>query len=300
MPDSPTETRVVYRSSPRTRRILLTVWALVMLLPAMLVVPGLLGGDADLIASGLVTGVIVSAVMLPIFWLSAWHYPRLILDDDDITLHQLGMSLATTWDNLAALRMHGRPGLELKAPLASGGAARLADFGDFAIGGAPMYDEEPRRLIAGQRFLPLDSMAYWLSHGDLAAQLTRRAPQLAADVEAAVAELAAPGRRPFLADAEGKPVPLRNLATAGVVIGLALGLGLFIAVGPTALASRLEGVVALVVAGAMAVVALGNAIAAWRALRRRRWLAALLWGALAVMVLLLALAAVGGVVGEGA
>jgi len=60
MADYPGAPAVVYRSSPRTRRILIGVWALVMLMPGILVAVGLLGGDGASLAAGLITGLIIS------------------------------------------------------------------------------------------------------------------------------------------------------------------------------------------------------------------------------------------------
>ncbi|MGH8018947.1 MAG: hypothetical protein ACREIA_11750, partial [Opitutaceae bacterium] len=107
----------VYRASPRIRAALLGVWGCAAGGGGVLWWIGWRSADADMQLAGLVVAAIVSAIMLPIFWLAAWHYPRLVLDAKGIVLRQLGWRLETTWDNVESLVRKGGAGLLLKRPL---------------------------------------------------------------------------------------------------------------------------------------------------------------------------------------
>lgn len=283
----------VYRASPRIRRQLLLVWALVMLLPGALLVVGLATGDRSGVAVGILVGLLISAVMLPIFWLAAWHYPRLTLAEGGVELKQLGLRLATEWDNVAAVRRSNGLALVLREPMTVPGAATQAAFGGTAVAGSPLYTAEVQDLIDARRYMPLKPFGYWLDHGDLAEELVARAPWLATDVAAAVAEQLDPPRRHFLADAEGQPLPRRKLLALVAVIALAIGLGIVAELGPTGLSVGITQGLSALAGLALAGFALLNFVAAARCFRIGQWWPGLLWAALAVMMTLVALSIAG-------
>jgi hypothetical protein len=248
------------------------------------------------VAAGLITGVMVSAVLLPFFWLAIWRNPRLVLSGTGVEVHQLGMYLETPWENVAALHWQGGLGLVTSEPLAGSGAGRQAAFGGAWVAGAPLQSDEVGGLIAERRYIPLDAFSHWLHHGDLAPELARRAPWLARELEAAVTQPRVPVSRRFLQGSDGQPLPRRNVVAIVVVIGLAAGLAVLHEAGPPELAENIDRLAALVVAIALGGYALVNFAAAASYLRRGEWFPGLLWGAAAVVMLLLALAALGALV----
>jgi hypothetical protein len=140
-----------------------------------------------------------------------------------------------------------------------------------------------------KRYIPIDVFAYWLDHGDLAMELASRAPHLTQDLQGLEeGRVGVSRRRPLLADADGNPVPARNLAVAGAVILAALVVAGLIATGAPHANALLRGVQVLLALG-LAGYSVANVVAARRSLRDRRYIPAIVWSATAVVQFLLAL-----------
>jgi hypothetical protein len=261
-----------YGISPRRRNLMIGLW-LIMTMP--LALPGLLLSEPGL----LVSAVLITAIMLPIFLL-AIRAARLDLTDEGIELRQLGWRVSTSWENIAGIRMvRGREGLILHAPLADKGAERLAAAAGVRFRGASLYDAEQERLIAEQRFIPLEPFAYWFEHGDLGATLAARLPLLS-------------GPEAF-APVDAPKLPPQRVALIAAIIVAALAAGIVLAFASPETQWRVERILAVPLAAAMAVYACANSVAAVRHLRAGRYGWFLLWAAMALVQLLVVLAICG-------
>ncbi|MEZ4647981.1 MAG: hypothetical protein R3E97_04200 [Candidatus Eisenbacteria bacterium] len=176
--DSQSAATRVYRSGPRVRRVLVGVWFILMFAPGIMIVAGLSSHDPGSVEAGLVVALLESVIVVPIFWLAGWRYPRLVLDEDGVVLHQLGFRLETSWDNVIELRRAKRPGLVLESPRESRGARRLAGSSGRGSFGSGYYDEEELSLIHAYRYIPLGPFSHWLERGDLEREIRRRATRL--------------------------------------------------------------------------------------------------------------------------
>lgn len=258
-----------YGISPRRRNVMIGLW-LIMTLP--LAIPGMVLGEPGL----LVSAVLITAIMVPIFTL-AIRAARLHLTDAGIELHQLGMRVATTWDNVAGMRtVRGREGIVLHRPLEGKGAERMAATASVRFKGASFYDEEQQQLIAEHRFLPIEAFAYWLEHGDLRAVLAERVPALS------VPEAFTPVAPPKL--------PRRTLAMIVAIIAAALAAGIAAALASPETQARIDQIVAVPLGLAMVVYAVVNVVAAARYFRRGSYGWFALWGLLAIVQLLAGMA----------
>jgi hypothetical protein len=166
---------LVYRLAPQRRALLVVVWAL-LTLPLLLA--GWLGDDGAALAAGLLAGLVLGLVFL----LAGWRFPRLILSEHGIALHQPGYRLEADWTNVAALRLTpGSEGLVLRFAGQTPGYARLAAASGVRSA-IPLvsrpYPPEVMDLIAARRFLPLDAFAHWLRRGDLECRIRHHAPGL--------------------------------------------------------------------------------------------------------------------------
>jgi hypothetical protein len=258
-----------YGVSPRRRNALLGVW-LFLTLP--LAVAGVWLSEPGL----LVSAALISAIMVPIVVL-VLRAARLHVSNDGIELRQLGLRVATPWDNVAGVRLvRGREGIVLHRPLEGKGAARLAAGAAIRIRGASFYDAEQQQLILEHRFIPIEAFAYWLEHGDLRQVLQMRLPtSVAFESAARVAPERLTGGR---------------LALVVAIIAAALAGGFALAMAPPETRGRVEWMLAIPIALAMLVYAAGNAMAAWRYLKHGSIGWFLLWAAMAVVQGLLAIA----------
>lgn len=260
-----------YGISPRRRNVLVAIW---LLLTLPLALGGLASDPALLIAAAIVT-----VILVPIFALAIGS-ARLRVSDDGIELHQLGWRVSTPWDNIAGVRLvRGREGLVLHQPLAGKGAERLAAAAGMRFSGASFYDAEQQRLIAEQRFIPVEAFAYWFDHGDLHAILAERVPSLSAP-EA-------------LVPSEPTKLTRRNLVITVAIIIAALAAGIVLAFATAETQARTEQLLAIPLALAMAVYGVANTAAAVRHLRGRRYGWFALWTALAIVQALIVVAIIG-------
>ncbi len=162
----------VYRLSPYRKAFLLATLT-VFVLP--LIIGGILSHNQGL----LLTGAIVFLIMAPIFLLTAWRYPRLVLTPFGVERHDIGYVLTSTWHNVAEMRSDkGSQGLILRQPMEDKGAYRFARFASsrFSMGGASLYPPEVRHLIRTRRFIPMEAFAHWLRQGDLFREIQSRLP----------------------------------------------------------------------------------------------------------------------------
>ena len=167
-----TTPRTVYHLSPVRRGILIACWA-VFAIP--LLVGGVWSGDMALVA----TGGLCSLILLPIFAICGWWYPRLVVTSKNLVRHNVGYTLTVNWENVAELRLtKGFEGLVLHQPMEDSGAARfaIAASSRFGTGLILLYPPEVLDLIRARRFFPLESFAYWLKHGTLGEDIVRYAP----------------------------------------------------------------------------------------------------------------------------
>ena len=288
MSGSTAPARTVYSISPVRRRLLAIVFLLLLVAPAGLLVGGIATGDATLAITGLFLGGLIVLIVGTILWLAAWRYPQLVLDDEGISVRQLGMRLDALgrrrvpehnrWRRHRPQPPHGGPrrgypGSVLRHVHGWRTAAGRNDSP--AHGGAPVPSDRCLRLLDRP----------WRS----GLALESRAPQLGPGLAARAAQSGTP--RPFFADAEGKPVPRRNLIVAGVLTVGGIAIGAFMASGAPFTESMARGL-EILVALALAVYGAVNLRGAARNLRDGQWLAGLLWAAMAVVQFLLAVLAV--------
>ena len=108
------------------------------------------------------------------------RFPRLELSERGIKLYQIGYTLETAWDNVAALYdVAGAEGLVLHRPMPCRGASVLRAFRKTGTGaGLRFYNVDQVQLLADRRFIPIEAFAYWLKHGGLRDDLVCRAPSL--------------------------------------------------------------------------------------------------------------------------
>ena len=104
---------------------------------------------------------------------------RVELSPDGVCLRQTGYTLKAEWSDIVDLSLErGRQGFITREPMDGSGAARLANFRHVGLPGAPLYDEEQRRLLAERRFIPIEAFAWHLRRG-MAEDIVRFAPHLA-------------------------------------------------------------------------------------------------------------------------
>lgn len=258
-----------YGISPRRRNLMIGLW-LILTLP--LAIPGVWLPEPALLVSAL----LITAIMLPIFLLSI-RAARLILSDDGIELRQLGLRVATSWDNVAGVRMvRGREGIVLHRPLEGKGAERMAASAGIRFRGASFYDSEQQQLIAEHRFMPIEAFAHWLEHGDLREALRAHVPALAT------------------AEAFTPPAPEKisrgRWALIVAIIAAAMAAGVAFAFASPETQARMDRIVAIPVGLAMLAYAVVNSVAAVRYLRSRNYGWFALWAALAIVQALVAVA----------
>lgn len=199
-----------YGPNPWARSIMIGMWILI---AAPLTALGLIERDPAL----WVTALIVSAIMLPIFWY-ALRTSRLLVTAEGIEARQAGATVSTTWDNIVAIRIQrGAEGLALHQPMTGSGAERLAAISGMSIGGAPMYDDERRQLLVEHRFIPLDGFSHWLHKGDLYQAIKQRSTALGDELALAPDASAA-------ADTTSK----KTIALIAIII--VVGIGLVVAI----------------------------------------------------------------------
>lgn len=243
----------IYGPNPRARNIMLGLWLLFALPLTVLGVfydePAMLGAAA-----------LLSAIMLPIF-VYVLRAAKLILTSDGIELRQVGARVFTPWHNVAAVRtQRGAEGLVLHQPISGKGAERLAAVSGFSYGGAPLYDEERRRLLYEKRFIALDGFAHWLHKGDLHQMILQHATALSAD-----AAMTSPEAPPATVKMSGA-----RIALIIAIIVAAAALGIASALSPKIM-SVVEPVIAVVLMLALGVYAVANGHAALNHLRARRF-----------------------------
>ena len=106
------------------------------------------------------------------------RYSRLELSERGVKVYQIGYTLETAWDNVAALYdVAGAEGLVLHQPMQCRGASVLRAFRKTgARAGLRLYNDEQVLLLAERRFIPIEAFAYWLKHGRLRDDVVRHAP----------------------------------------------------------------------------------------------------------------------------
>jgi hypothetical protein len=258
-----------YGVSPMRRNALIGVW-LFLTLP--LRVAGVWLPEPGL----LVSAALISATVVPILVL-VLRAAHLHVNNDGIELRQLGLRVATPWDNIAGVRLvRGREGIVLHRPIEGKGAERLAASAAIRIRGASFYDAEQQQLIIEHRFIPIEAFAYWLEHGDLRQVLQSR---LSASVAFESAARVAPER-----------LTGGRLALAGAIIAAALAGGVGLALASPETQARAERILAIPIGLAMVAYVAANAVAAWRYLKHGNIGWFLLWASMAIVQALIAVA----------
>jgi hypothetical protein len=278
MPDNQSEVRT-YQISPRRRAVLYGCWGI-------MAVPLVIGGLASQEPALTTAGVLVSAIMLPLFWI-VLRVARLTLTSEGLEVRQVGASMKTSWTNVAGVRLdRGSEGFVLREPLSSPGAARMADAANVVVRGAPLYDDERRRLLTEQRFIPIEAFAYWLHRGDLRDAVAGFAPHVFSP--AASAEVAAlTGHR------SPQKLSTGRLMLIVSVIGVAMAAGVAIAMQPALEQSIAVQALEAIVGVALGVIAIGNVMSAVHRVRARRYASGLLWAIVAGLQILIVLAMLG-------
>ena len=110
------------------------------------------------------------------------RFTRFELSQSGVRLYQIGYTLETGWDNVAALYdVRGAQGLVLHRPMEDRGASVLSAFRNTGAGaGMRLYGPEQVRLLAERRFIPIEPFAHSLKHGRLREELRRYAPSIGA------------------------------------------------------------------------------------------------------------------------
>jgi hypothetical protein len=123
------------------------------------------------------TALTLAIIMSP--FILVVYYTRLWVSPEGVEVRQLGWRVATTWDNILELRMERyAEGLVLRNPLAGRGQWALR-LGTLIPG---WYKAAQYELVKKGLWFPLDPFAWYLRHGDLAAQIRQYAPALVTDV----------------------------------------------------------------------------------------------------------------------
>jgi hypothetical protein len=272
----------VYHISPLRRWFLVGFWVV---FAALLALPfvALEWSKHHWAAAMVIALVALGSVLIPleVAWIG-----RLVLTAQGIELRGYqGRKpyLATTWQNVAALRFDkaGAEGLVVKEPLDGRHAEGLTRYRNVVINGAPLNDDEKRLLLGEKRFFPIDPFAYWIKHGDLWEQIREHAP--------------------WLADAQGQPVGYRPRIpekpwTRKKTVLLVILIVYLIVLGPAALAlppkgqAIVFGSLTAVMGVSVALYALNNLVAAYFHLRRKHFQEAALWSAMGLIQVLVALA----------
>ena len=272
------EFRKVYYISPRRRGVLLGIW---LMFTVFFVGGAWYASDPALLIVGAIVGLIIGSV----FAIAGWWYPRLVVDTGGIALCQLGWSLSTTWENVAAARLiRGSEGLILRQPLNSKGANTLAAFRGVGVAGAAYYGPEQQQLIAERRFIPLEAFEYWFRHGDLREVIVGRAPWIADNPDQPSIEAVAPPRQ---------PMKRREIAKLISIVIILVWIGVMCEGGPDALRKPLYQLMHILFGGVLIVYAIVNGRHAFSLFRERHFVTGLLWGAMAIFQVLFVLAIVG-------
>jgi hypothetical protein len=161
-----------YYVSPARRWIMVWMFA-----------PFLLMAAAFLFTPEYGVGIALMLILLPVSLLGHWvvSYARLILSPSGILCRQVGCTVETTWDNIAAVRLdRGREGLVSELPLSGKGAKRLAAMRNTGMRGVPLYDERQRAALAEGLFMPIAPFAYAIRNGSMIADIEQWAPEVAA------------------------------------------------------------------------------------------------------------------------
>ena len=173
MPGAAAKAATVYRISPL--RFWLPIGFFILLAILLFVSAAFSSADADAQRAFLLTGFFILGCACVLYVLL--RYARLELSPTGVKLYQIGYTLETAWDNVAALYdVAGAEGLLLRRPMQCAGAAVLRRFRNGGVrGGLRLYNEEQARLLEERRFIPIEAFAHWLTHGQLRADILRHA-----------------------------------------------------------------------------------------------------------------------------
>jgi hypothetical protein len=170
------EARTVYRISPL--RTWLPTGFVVALSVLLLVFAASSSAEPDAQRAFTLTGIFTLGCAWVLYLLL--RFTRLELSESGIKLCQLGYTLETPWDNVAALYdVPHAEGLVLHRPMQSQGSSVLRAFRNTGAGaGLRFYNVEQVALLTEQRLIPIEAFAYWLRHGRLRDDLMRYAPSI--------------------------------------------------------------------------------------------------------------------------
>ena len=88
------------------------------------------------------------------------------------------------WSNLQQVRLKANAeGLILREPLTCRAAASFKNWAGMRYGGSALFDADQHHYILLQRYVPLQSFAYWFRRGELLAQIQQHAPWLTDDLK---------------------------------------------------------------------------------------------------------------------
>lgn len=166
----------IYRMSPW--RVWVPTGTLLALGALLLVTAGDSTGQPEAQRAFVLTALVIFGCTALLF--IVFRYTRLELTQRGIALYQVGYTLETGWDNVAAFyEGAGEAGLVLHRAMPGRGAALLRRFRHTGMGvNVRFYSGEQVQLLAARRFIPIGAFAYWLEHGRLRADLVSRAPSL--------------------------------------------------------------------------------------------------------------------------
>lgn len=184
-------------------------------------------------------GIALLLVMSPFLAWGHWYMGRvrLELSAQGVTQRHGSLILTAPWTLIERLRVDaGREGFVTREPLEGKAADRLARYSGIWIGGVPHYDPEQQQLMAERRFIPIDPFAYLLRDGRLLADLDEFAPAIASETRPLVEAQARLKRHP-------KPPPTAaeqmRMFYLFFTIAIMLGLGVWMAIAPDSLVSRI-------------------------------------------------------------
>ncbi|NRF69755.1 hypothetical protein HLB44_22375 [Aquincola sp. S2] len=204
-------------------------------------------------------------------WEWVWRRTTLELSAAGLRLRQVGYTLETPWSNVAgfhAERMH--EGFVLAQPLDTPSARRLGFFS----GLSGLHDGEQAGWIAECRFIPIEAFAWHLRKGTLVADVSARAPHLAAAMSAVNAP--APPAPPPAPAQRRRALALGLFVAAVIVLSAVLG---------WTQPAGLNRVLQIAYAVVAPLVALQAGIGTWQFARGRHWGMALLMAAVTLMAL---------------
>jgi hypothetical protein len=288
-----------YSVSPRRRLVLLSLELFFLSLPALIAVGGVASKDRNM----LIAAAVLSCIMLPFVAFFAWIGKRVWLRIDSSGVTVSGVIGFTKqfhpWEDISALiATRGAEGLILSAPNEDRAYRNWSDWAGVRYQGVAQYSGEQLRLIGECRFVPIVPFGYWFDRGDLIEAFRSFKPEL---LEGLAAERAKPATSP-----RERRIIIIVSGSVGITVAVTALFALYSHQIPadynqplTLVGDQLLRVLSALGALGLCCYTAVNLAASGRYLRLKRYGLALLWTAMAIVQLLLAVLLAAGAFSEG-